>query len=144
MAWITPITNWDGVTVSPNRKYFNLGDFNRIEGNTDAVLDLIETFAARPTTDTIKTDWNNQDFPFYDQLNRIEDNVEDIKEQTAEPLGWVAPVTDWASGENPDFNDANRIEGNLLALYTMANSINDAFLHCGDPLFICGKGSTLF
>lgn len=134
MAWETPKTDF---TTSD---YYNFGDINRVENNTDALADLVETYALRPTLDTVKTDWVNTNFPFYDQINRIENNILAIKNATAQPIVWITPVVDWVSIDIFDYVDANRLESNLLALYTMINNIIDALLYCGT--FYCGQDNT--
>jgi hypothetical protein len=122
-SWVTPIIDWDGVTT--NRKFWNFGDTDRVEENT-----------ARTTIS----------FDFYDDWNRIENNILAIKNATWEPLIWTTPQVTWASVQQSfSFVDTNRIEQNLLYLYEMLNNIKDAYLYCGDAqASICGKGNTVF
>lgn len=137
MAWIPAVT-------FTSSDYYNYGDLNRIENNTDYIADYIETFAERPAVGTAKTDWANTDIVFYDDLNRVETNILALKTAIGEPVGWLTPVTDWASLDVFDYNDANRLDGNLSALKNLAEQINAAFLFCGDWNNICGRGNTLF
>ena len=133
-TWITPKQDWDSDT------YANTTDLNRIEGDTEYVQDLIATYDTPPVLDTIKTDWAISDYPYYSEMQRIEQNVKDIATQTATPIGWqVGTIT-----QKMDYSDFNRIESNINALYTQTNNIINAFIRVGDPLVICGKGNTLF
>lgn len=131
MAWITPKTNW---TTS---NYYNYSDVNRVENNTDAVADLVETYSARPILDIVKKDWTNADIVFYDAINRIESNILALKNATYQPLDWIVPITNWVSADVFDYVDANRLEANLLALYVMINNIIAEFEYCGS--IICGQ-----
>lgn len=140
MAWITPITDWDGVTAG--RKYFNVAELNRIEGNTQYLATYIDTFAALPALTDIKTDWALADLVFTAVLEKVESNIEALRTTlAATPEGWITLVTDWASLDKFDYIDANRLETDLLLLKTMAENISAALLFCGD--FICGEGTEL-
>lgn len=139
MSWITPVTH----TATD---YYNYADLNRVENNTDYICDYIETFATRPTVDTIKMNWVNTDIPNYDDLNRIESNILAIEEAIGTPDGWTTPKTDWVSVlDKFGYIQANRLETNLTVLKNLAEQINTGFLLCGDSMTtICGKGNTLF
>ena len=137
MAWQTPKTNWN------SDDYYNFGDLNRVEGNSDAVADVIDYYSGvKPTLTGLVTNRDNTRFEYYDDLNRIENNVIVLKTASYEPPGWITPVTDWASGDPFDYVDANRLEVNLLALYTLVCNIRDYIPYCGT--FACGQDSTYF
>lgn len=134
MPWQTPKTDWD------SNDYFNFDDMNRVEGNTEALADLIDTYAARPDIGTVVDNRDNTSFDFYDSLNRIEGNIEIIKNAAYEPVEWIAPKTNWISLDPFGYVDANRLEGNLQALYTLVNNIINYLQYCGT--FTCGQDNT--
>ena len=133
MAWITPKTDWD------SDDYYNYGDLNRVENNTDYICDLINTHFITLTLTTILTR-DNSSIDFYDSLNRIENNILTLKNSLHEPIEWVEPKTTWQSLDFFNYVDANRLEDNLLALYVLVNDIINYFKYCGT--FYCGEDAT--
>lgn len=140
MAWATPKTDWDAAD------YFNYGDLNRIESNTQYINDELTTLGYSPTVTGVNTTRTNTYVPYYDEVNRIEQNIQNLASASSEPIGWLTPKTTWVSVIDAfDYGDANRLESNLLALYTMLTAIIDGLLYCGDAqATICGKGNTIF
>ena len=147
-SWVTPITDWDGVTTSPsNRKYYNPHvDLDRVEENTEYLKDEFASIGYGASTTTFKYSRTRLSFDHYaSDLNRIENNILAIKNATWDPISWTTPITNWASvSQDFTYVDANRLEQNLLYLYNMLNNIKDAYLECGNVQSICGKGNTLF
>jgi hypothetical protein len=138
MAWQTPKTNWT------SNDYINVSDFNRIEGNTQAISDLLTTFSTTPTLGTVKTTWANTDFLYAEELNRIESNVLALKNGFYQPVGWITPVTSWVTGPIGDgYVMANRIETDLLLLYNLATDTKNYLMNCGSPNTICGNDNTI-
>ncbi len=140
-AWQTPVTSW----VATN--YYNFGDLDRVEQNTEYLRDefLLLGYGAATTTfvyPRTRTSFNQ----YKTDLNRIENNIKALADATWEPVGWTTPITDWASvSQGFGFADAIRLEQNLLYLYNMLQNLEDAYLYCGDAqASICGKGNTLF
>jgi len=136
MAWDTPKTDWD------KSDYYNHGDVNRVENNTNYLADYIATFAERPGITGVKIDWANNDIPFKDDLNKIEANIKALRDTfTGDPLGWIELKTTWVSMDKFDYIDANRLETDLALLKQMAENVSAALLSCGN--FICGEGTEL-
>jgi hypothetical protein len=134
MAWIAAKTDWDAAD------YFNYGDVNRVENNTDYIADYVETnLGNRPAIVGTKVDWANTDIVYAANMQRIESNVTLIKTRLGTPTGWGTPVT-WVTLLKFDYTDANRLETNLSLLKTMAENVNAALLYCGDV--IAGEGGT--
>ena len=141
--WQTPITNWDGLTV--NRKYYNFGDLDRVEQNTEYLKDEFEALGYIPSTTTFTYPRTNATIEFKDGLNRIESNIKAIKDATFTPLMWETPKINWVNVLDAfGYTEANRLEKNCLGLYTMLNNIKDSYIPVGHPLLICGKGNTRF
>jgi len=103
--------------------------------------DFIELFAQRPILIDTKINWNNTDFPFFDKINKVEGNINILKNAMAQPVGWEVSKTNWVSLDVFDYKDAIRLENNLLLLKTMADNIGEGLLHCGS--FSCGKNTIL-
>lgn len=128
-TWSTPRTNWN------SEDYFNVVDRNRIEGNTDYVADLVSVWGNKPSVVNIKTDWAINDFGFYDDILKIETNINVIKDYMATPNGYIDPV----SSLPLDYNRLNIIENDLILLKTMTERIEQQFLYIGQ--FVCGEAS---
>jgi hypothetical protein len=134
-SWVTPITDWDGVTVG--REYINFGDTDRIEENTEYLYDEFVAIGYISAITTFTYPRTVISFDFYDDWNRIENNILAIKNATWEPLVWTTPQINWASVQQSfSFVDTNRIEQNLLYLYEMLNNIKEGFWYLGT--FYCG------
>ena len=134
MSWIEPKTNWT------EEDYYNFDDLNRVESNTEYLVDLVETYSTRPNIGDTKTDWGITDFPFADDIGRAETNIDLIRQQTYTPLDWTPAKLDWSTLDGFGYEEANRLERNLVALYVMINLIKESLLYCGT--FSCGQGNT--
>jgi len=131
MAWVTPVTDW--VTTD----YINFSDFNRVEGNTEYLKDeLVNSFGKSISITTDET-WDNTGTPYYDEINRMESNINTIKTNWVEPTGWVTPKTDWVTDsivQGTNLSGAqmmNRMEVDLNLLYTTIDASKDYLLPCG-------------
>ena len=137
-SWTTPITNWN------SSNYYNFGDLDRVEENTEYLKDEWENIGYSIGTTTFKYPRTNSTIDFYDDLNRVENNILALGTGSFIPSPWITPVTDWVTGNSFDFNDANRLEKNLNSLYDSLNNVKDSLMPTGHPLLICGKGNTRF
>lgn len=139
MPWQTPKTDWTA------EDYYNCDDLNRVESNTAYLKTEFENIGYLADTSSIDTSRDMSSITFYDDLNRVENNIKALNDASYEPLGWIAPKTNWETLNTFVANDANRIESNLEALNEMLTDIVDGFIYCGDAqVSICGKGNTLF
>jgi len=139
MSWITPITSWDGVTIG--LKYFNYTDWNRIEGNVNALVTLLQTCGYNLSLATITSRSDGSTLDFYDSINRIEGNILALFScYGVAPPGWIAPKTSWTYDQPFSYVDPNRMESNELALYNQINGIIQEYVYCGQDLAICGLG----
>ncbi len=134
MAWITPKTNWTA------DDYYNAGDLNRVENDIAELVTLMSGYGIQPTITTF-TARDYTRIEFNDDLNRIEGNIQTLRQSLYQPIGWIPPVTDWDSTDPFSYVDANRLESNLLALYTMLDCIKRYILYCG--AFNCGQGNEI-
>lgn len=136
MAWVAPVTTWTSAG------YMNFADFNRIEANTDYLRDYITTnIGTAPATTGIKTDWDNTGLPYANVINKLEGNVQALRNIfTGDPTGWQTLITTWKTLDAFDYADANRIETDLGLLKTMAENVVAGLLYCGDV--IAGEGGT--
>jgi hypothetical protein len=126
MAWITPKTDWT------TEDYYNYGDLNRVENNTDYLKTELNNLGYLPSINTINTARDNTTIEFYDSLNRVESNIKALKDSSYEPLSWITPQTDWASVSQPfSYIDANRLENNLLNFKTMVDRLKEDIRYCG-------------
>jgi hypothetical protein len=140
MAWVTPITDWDG--ISTGRKYYNFGDSNRVEGNTYEISLLLIAYFTPPTLAAIVTSRTNLSFDYYDDINRVESNILALKTAFVEPPGWITPVTNRTAGVLYAFGytEANRLEIDLLLLYELITGTISYFQYPG--MFYAGQDNT--
>lgn len=125
MPWVTPKTDWT------TDDYYNFQDLNRVEGNIDALADLIATYATRPGVVGVLTSRDMSSIEFFDSLNCIENNLIILANASYQPPGWVTAKTNWASLDPFGFVDANRLESNLQNLLTLINNIKASFIYAG-------------
>ena len=71
-----------------------------------------------------------QCFPTIAEINRVEDNINALKECFYAPAGWENKKT-WAKGKKFSWEDALRYEKNLHLLTHMINLIKDATVYAG-------------
>lgn len=132
MAWVPPKTDW------ASEDFFNFDDMNRVESNTGYLKELIEFLQGAFTIEEIKINRDMLSFDFDNNLNRIERNIDRLRQEFYAPIGWEVPRTDWEGGISKfSFNDANRLEKNLKVLYDFAMSTVDSLQYCGT--FSCGE-----
>ena len=135
MAWTQPVTNWSA------RNYFNYTDWNRIESNTQALAELLQTCGFNVSLSTITDRTDGSYLDFYDSVNRIENNMLTLYNCYAVlPPGWQTPKTTWSYDQSFSYQDTNRIEGNELVLYNLVNGIVQEYPVCGQSLAIAGLG----
>lgn len=132
MNWITPKIDWNGDT-----DYYNFGDMNRVENNTGVIKELVAFLQGNFNLDNLKTSRNMISIDFEEDLNRIESNIDTLKNNFYEPLGWEESKTNWKAGDPFSYIDANRLEKNLKLLYELAKGTTENLKYCGT--FSCGE-----
>jgi hypothetical protein len=132
MALITPKLDW---IISDN---INFADFNRIESNITELCNYLTSLGYTPpapvTSNTTRT---VSSIDFLSSINRIENNLENIKLTTISPIGYLGKKT-WTVGKGFDYTDANRLETNTKQLYDLGLQVFQSFRYCGT--FSCGQG----
>lgn len=109
--WTEPKTNW----VSTDK--FNYTDYNRIKGNIEYLRELaLEMYVNFPYTDMGSDKTGYADYPYADEFNALEDNLESMRESTY--LYDNADAKQWAeNGRTPTYDDFNRLENACLNFY---------------------------
>lgn len=134
MIWITPKIDFT------ENDYYNFTDFNRVENNINYLREyLIELGYKVPLLD-IKTDRTNESIDFISSINRIETNIELIKNKFIIPPNYQGSKI-WTVGLRFSYLDANRLEKNLDAIYYWASRVPKSYVYCGQ--FKCGQGGIL-
>ncbi len=131
MPWLNPKTDWK------ETDFLNFEDMNRVENNTGVVKELIVFLEGNFNLEQLKTDRDMITIEFADSLNRIERNIEKLKNNFYKPLYWEDCKTNWQAGDKFDYTDANRLEKNIKLLYDLAKSTADNIKYCGT--FSCGE-----
>jgi hypothetical protein len=125
MEWITPKTDWYGARDS-NGTYtgdrFNFGDYNRIKGNINYLHALAAQVYMPFGIEDMGDDKGVEDYPYADEINRLADNLETIRDWSyAIDIGVKTVYED--NGPFIGYADLNRIEKACLELYTNLNRI---------------------
>lgn len=106
---------------------YNYSDWNRIETKIDEIRDKI--YAIDPATPaiTVKTDWDNSDFPFVEDLDGIKNKITLLTEYGFVPYNWQ----EWEFDKIYfDYVEANKIESNLLGAEEALDRAE--IRHCGE------------
>lgn len=124
MAWITPVTDW---TASD---YYNAGDLNRVENNTDHLRTALIALGYSIPSITTNVSRINESYDDLTSINRIESNLNEIKNNFVTPTTWQEGKT-WTATTPFLMDDANRWESNQLALYNLSITIPQSFRYAG-------------
>lgn len=109
--WQEPKTDW---TVND---YFNYTDYNRIKNNIAYLREqALKLYINFPFTEMSSDKEGYSDFPYAEEFNAMEDNLESLKNNTyafydGEHKNW------YANNRTPTFEDFNRLESACLKLY---------------------------
>ena len=119
MAWTTPKTDWHGSTDADGiytGDRFNAVDFNRIKNNLDFLRELAITMYADFSINALGNDRTPRDYFYADEINRLEQNLTTINDNTLKrPYGSAPTYND--NGNTMDFTELNRLESAILDLY---------------------------
>lgn len=126
---ITPKRNW----TSDN--FYNADDLNRVEANTQYIAEYLRSLDYTIPSAVVKTDRNVTSIDFISSINRVEKNIDDIKNNFIPPIGYQGKK-DWKIGVKFDFRDANRLEDNIYKLYSLAKIAKENIIYSGT--FNCG------
>lgn len=124
-------TNWT------SEDFYNAEDLNRVEANIEFIADYLYSIDYPVELGGIVTDRNMMDIDFISSINRVEDNLENIRSKMdIIPPGYGSKKT-WTNRMGFNYEDANRYERNLELLYKWAQLICESYRYCGT--FICGE-----
>ncbi len=130
-AWRTQVVNGQTPTVTELKGCLNATDLNRIESNTRYISELLRRYGVQ-TNVTTKVDWTDECLPNVDDVNRIIDNIEEIRNKYYKPAGVPSLPQTMVS-----FSDINAIEQSLLSFKEMLLGMVGAFRRSGT--FRCGE-----
>lgn len=130
MSWLEPKTDWNSTD------YYNAHDLNRVESNTAEVIAFLQSIQFDTPTITAVTNRDNTRIEYISSINRVESNIDTIKNKFLTPPGWQSKKT-WTTGPGFNYQDANRLESNLELLYEYAQLAAQNIVYCG--LFACGE-----
>ncbi len=119
-----PKLNWT------KNDYYNAEDLVRVEANTQYVSDMLHEMGYIVSLDLINTNWNTEDFPFITHVNRIESNIDSLKNCFYAPYGWQDRKI-WVNKMKFSYLDAIRFEKNLYLLMQIIDLIKDSTVYSG-------------
>lgn len=126
MTWVTPKTNWSGETVGGiyNGDRFNAVDFNRIKNNLEYLHDLATQMYDDFSINPLGNDKTPRDYFHADEINRMEENLNIINDNSLKRSYGVSPVY-MDNGNTMDYIELNRLESAILDLYNrLTNEYN--------------------
>ena len=119
MAWIVPKNDWK------SSDYFLLSDWQRIISNAKYLYDLVGgQFPFRDCTLA-----NTAALPYYDIINNLERNLEDLWDTLVtgtyirRPIWYARTSSRWT--RNPDYSDFNSWESVELSIFTIYNTVTN-------------------
>ena len=134
MAWEDPKIDW---TADNTLEYY---DMNRIESNTDELATLLRAIQYDIPALTVVTGRDVTSIDFVSGINRVENNIETIKDNFFTPEGYETKKT-WAVDISFSYLDAIRLENNLKLLYEFYQTVYDNLIYCGT--FYCGETAVI-
>ncbi len=130
--WRTQVANGQTPTVTELKGCLNATDLNRIEANTRYISEFLRAYGFQINV-TTKVDWTDESLPNAADVNRIIDNIKEIRNKYYEPAGMPSLPQTMVS-----FSDINAIEQSLLLFREMLLGMAGAFRRSGS--FRCGQG----
>jgi hypothetical protein len=123
MTWVTPKTDWHGETTDGiyTGDRFNASDYNRIKNNIAYLYTLAESLYKHFNIENIGNDKNIGDYFYADEINKIENTLKFINQNTLNRSYGNIPIFN-DNGNIFDFNELNRLEGATLDLYNRLNN----------------------
>ncbi len=129
-TWRTQVANGQTPTVTELKGCLNATDLNRIEANTRYISQFLQGYGFQMNV-TTKVDWTDECLPNVDDVNRIIDNIKEIRDKYYEPAGMPSLQT------MVSFSDINAIEQSLLLFREMLLGMVGAFRRSGT--FVAGS-----
>jgi len=123
-------TNWTA------NDYYNAEDLNRVEANTQFIVEYLESIDYDVPLEEINTGRDMLSIDFVSSINRIERNLDSIRSNMITPPSYEDMRT-WTNKMGFSYLDANKYEKNLELLYLWATRIFDSYKYCGT--FNCGE-----
>lgn len=101
--------------------YLNFYDLNPLE---NSIYDLTEEISDKTSIPTyIKKEWKLNDFPWIEDIKRIEEGIENLGLYFYKPSGWI-PTKKWLINGNKSafiYDDINRWINNINLIYEHKN-----------------------
>jgi len=108
----------------------NFGDFNRLENNIIILRNFIIAISYSIPAITTETGRTKTFLEYLSSINRIESNLQTIRNNSFTPSGYGGSVT-WSLGLGFSFAQANRLENNVLSLFLAGGNVFDSFVYAG-------------
>lgn len=104
-------------------QYLNYEDLNEIENNIYEVTEKFKQITSIPTFN--KKIWVLNEFPWIEEIDRIEQGIENLGKYFYKPYGWIETRT-WINEARKaifDYNDINRWINNINLIYEHKNDM---------------------
>lgn len=111
--------------------YYNAEDLNRVEANTQFVAEYLESIGYKAPIKDIRIDRGTTSVDFISSINRIEKNIEVMKDVFIKPPNYEDGKV-WEVGKGFGYLDANRYEKNLELMYLWGQNTEKEFKYCGE------------
>jgi hypothetical protein len=121
---LTPKTNWT------SEDYYNAEDLNRVEINTEFVASYLRELQYNIPNQIYVVDRDKSSIDFISSINRVESNIEALKNAFITPPGYQGKKT-WIVKKGFRYEDANRLENNLKLIYEWAHRVKENYRYSG-------------
>lgn len=118
-SWIEPKTDWYGFSDGNGTYFgdrFNVEDYNRIKNNLNYLHTIAIVMYPDFSISDMGEDKQKNDYPYADEINAIESNLEIISKNTL-ARNYGETQVFMPQGNTFDYEELNRIESATLDLY---------------------------
>lgn len=109
---------------------YNYGDINKVEGNVELIFDYFSNLSYPIAIDSIITNRNYTSIDVVSSINRLEDNIEALRESVVNPPEYLCTKL-WDRDSEFSYIDANRWELNLFYINLWADRMVQDFKYSG-------------
>jgi hypothetical protein len=138
MPWVSPIFDRElsDIQNRTNKGFFNVSDWNRINGNISEVKDLILSILGLTVTITTLIVPDTNVHPAAEDINSLVGNIEFVRIGACLPLtvGLEILKHDYEPGNGaatPNYIAVNSWEKNLNLLYVLLPNVGNYKVYCG-------------
>lgn len=110
--------------------YYNAEDLTRVEANMEYIVNTLIEMGYDINIGELKTEWGIVDIPTLSDFNRIEGNINSVKDGFYTPIGWQDSKV-WVEYNRFNYLDAIRYEKNLYLINKLIEVAKEGVKYSG-------------